>query len=63
MNPKHKALKKKKEDDEYEMPRKEAISEHKRLLEILKRAKSKGTTQEYKIQKKELKKIKKEKED
>lgn len=54
-----KALKKakdKKEAPEYEMPKSKAISEHKRLLKIMKPIKK-----EYKEQKSELKEIKKSK--
>lgn len=60
MNAAHKALKKKMED-EYEMPKKEAISEHKRLLKVLKTGK--GEKKEFKTQKSELKKIISSKED
>lgn len=47
-------MKKDKEKPEYEMPKKEAIAEHKRLLPILKKA----SPSEYKKQKSELSKIK-----
>lgn len=53
---KHEALKNKLED-EYEMPRKKAIDEHKRLVEVLKS--KKGIKKELKIQGRELSEIKK----
>lgn len=53
----------KKEEPEYEMPKKEAIKEHVRLIKILRSANKKLQEQEAKRQEKELKKIKEYKED
>lgn len=57
MNAKAKALKKKSDEkDEYEMPKSKALSEHKRLVKVLKT--KKGIKHEAKVQSKELKEIK-----
>jgi hypothetical protein len=46
-----------KEDDEYEMPRSEAIEEHKRLVEVLRSGDKKSQLSEAKRQEAELRKI------
>lgn len=53
----------KKEPEEYEMPKKEAIAEHRRLIKVLYSANEKLQKAEAKRQEKELKKILAYKED
>jgi hypothetical protein len=52
-----KKIEKEDKDDEYEMPRSEAIEEHKRLVEVLRSGDKKSQLSEAKRQEAELKKI------
>jgi hypothetical protein len=47
----------KKEEEEYEMPKSEAISEHKRLVKVLRTGDKKALLKEAERQEKELQKI------